>query len=204
MTKGEWLDLLWDPAGKIAQNCNCTKGSIGWACSQGAGESKGWKIVTSSTRSKTPAPPTELHLQNRVSALVTDKRLEVVFDEASETAEPELLRSTTKKLWVIALGDSPLRGREVLACQSDPSSREVCCLLGPWIQDIVETLSRLFTCCTGPYRGFRKTRPGQQGAVSALYVRLRCECIVWSNGNVEKQPHAPVQAGGWLAESSFD
>lgn len=54
--------------------------------------------MTCITKRKTPAPPTDLHLQNRVSALIENERLEVVSNEASGLAEPNLPRSTRKKL----------------------------------------------------------------------------------------------------------
>lgn len=38
-----------------------------------------------------------------------------------------------KERRVIVAGDSLLRETEHPVCQSDPSHKEVCCLLGPWV-----------------------------------------------------------------------
>lgn len=38
--KGEWMDLLWDPADKIAQTCNFTKRGTGWVLLRGLGNKR--------------------------------------------------------------------------------------------------------------------------------------------------------------------
>lgn len=49
----------------------------------------------------------------------------------------------TPKLKVIVMGDSLLQGTEAPVCLPDQSPREVCCLLGTRVQEIVEGLWKL-------------------------------------------------------------
>lgn len=58
---------------------------------------KGWKLVTSHTRGKAPAPPHDLQLQNRFAALIADEELEAPSNGASPVADPEPLRTTRRK-----------------------------------------------------------------------------------------------------------
>lgn len=85
-------------------------------------------------------------LYNRNEAL--DVEGHSVDDVDDGTATPEVLwrpersvlcikiTSTRKKRWVIAGGDSLLRGAEGPACQTDTPGRELCCLPGVWFKDI--------------------------------------------------------------------
>jgi len=51
--------------------------------------------------------------------------------------------STTKKRQVIVVGHSLLRGTEGPICRADPPHREVCCLQGAQVRDIIGKLPSL-------------------------------------------------------------
>jgi len=51
--------------------------------------------------------------------------------------------SAKKKRRVIVIGDSLLRGTEGLICQPDSSHKEVCCLPGAWVREVVKKLPGL-------------------------------------------------------------
>lgn len=66
-------------------------------------EGKGWKLVTSGTRRKAPAPPEGLQPQDRFTALkAEEEELEVLSSVPSELIYREPCRSTRKKWRVIA------------------------------------------------------------------------------------------------------
>lgn len=57
-------------------------------------------------------------------------------------AKPEPLRPITIKQQVIVVADSLPQATEAPTCQSNLSSREVCCLLVAHTQDVVKRLQR--------------------------------------------------------------
>lgn len=79
---------------------------------------KSWKLMTSHTRRKAPAPPHDLKLQNGVVALTADEELGVPSNGASPVADPEPLGTTSdESAW---LETSYCRG------QGFPSADLVC------------------------------------------------------------------------------
>jgi len=75
---------------------------------------------------------------------VTDEEVEVLSNGASPVVEPELLKSTKRKLQVTSPGDILLQGTEVPIRQPDLSSREICCFLGACFWDIVKKIQGTF------------------------------------------------------------
>jgi len=51
--------------------------------------------------------------------------------------------SAKKKIRVIVIGNSLLKGTEGPICQQDPSHREVCCPPGAWVRDVATKLPGL-------------------------------------------------------------
>ena len=51
--------------------------------------------------------------------------------------------ASVRKKRAVIIGDSLLRGTEGPICCSDPSHREVCCLPGAWVRDVVRNITRL-------------------------------------------------------------
>ncbi|XP_068809548.1 uncharacterized protein [Struthio camelus] len=63
--------------------------------------------------------------------------------EATGLADPVPCRNSWKKRQVIVVGDCMLQGTEAPICRTDLLSREVCCLPGARIRDVMERLPRL-------------------------------------------------------------
>ncbi|XP_068782230.1 uncharacterized protein [Struthio camelus] len=104
---------------------------------------EGWKLVTSRRRRKALAPPQDLPLKNKFSALQAEEELGMAPREATGLADPVPCRNPRKKRRVIVVGDSLLQGTEAPICRPDLLSREVCCLPGARIRDVMERLPRL-------------------------------------------------------------
>ena len=107
-----------------------------------------WQITTRKThKRKKPAPKPEVHVQNCFMVLHIEKEKETITGKSSKLSKaarppPQCITTTAtkKKWWVIVVGDSLLRGTEVSICCLDPLSREVCCLTGACIRDVMERL----------------------------------------------------------------
>ena len=93
-------------------------------------DGEGWKLVTFGTRRKVPAPPQNLQLQNRFSALIANKSLGPLLKKAPKPAKLEPCRSTRRKQQVIVMGDSLLSETKAPICQPHPPSRKVYADLG--------------------------------------------------------------------------
>lgn len=84
----------------------------------------------------------DLQLQNRFIGLAGEKELGGPWNGASLVAKPEPLRPITIKQQVTVVADSLLQATEAPTCQSNLSSREVCCLLVAHTRDVVKRLQR--------------------------------------------------------------
>ena len=95
-----------------------------------------------------------LQLWDRFAALKAEEETGVLSSEATRMTNSEPRRITWRKWQVIAVGSSLLQGIEALTCQPDLLSKEFCCFLGAWIQDVVERLLKLvppsITPCSSP------------------------------------------------------
>ena len=103
--------------------------SIWVSATSGAG--KGWNLMTAGTKSKAPAPPNSLQLQNRFTILEVEEESHVPPSKGSVPSDTNPCKTIRKKQWAIIMGNSLLQGTEALICWPDLSTREFCCLLGP-------------------------------------------------------------------------
>ena len=90
-------------------------------------------------------------MQNRYGVL----QEELAVGEEDDTPRPEMSErpschgpsittvSKKKSRWVIVVGDSLLRGAEGPICPPDPLHREVCCLPGARVRDVLDKLPDL-------------------------------------------------------------
>ncbi|XP_068784552.1 uncharacterized protein [Struthio camelus] len=104
---------------------------------------EGWKLATSRRRRKALAPPQDLPLKNKFSTLQAEEELGMASREATGLTDPVLCGNTWKKRRVIVVGDSLLQRTEAPIYRPDLLSREVCCLPGARIRDVMERLPRL-------------------------------------------------------------
>ncbi|XP_065436072.1 uncharacterized protein LOC135979801 [Chrysemys picta bellii] len=121
-----------------------------------------WQHVTSRRRKRSVhAPAMEIQVSNRFHVLSTGANAESGLDGPSEGREqketppigrqkmhcPRDAGSTTttpkRRRRVVVVGDSLLRGTESSICRPDRENREVCCLPGARIHDVMERLPRL-------------------------------------------------------------
>ncbi|KFW72624.1 hypothetical protein AS28_04863, partial [Pygoscelis adeliae] len=113
-----------------------------------------WKKVPARGARRTPArppSPSRLPLQNRYGALELEGQANEDVDEGPSGRLPRVRQSAPrimtasakKKRRVIVVGDSLLRGTEGPICRPDPSHREVCCLPGARVRDIIRKLPDL-------------------------------------------------------------
>lgn len=98
--------------------------------SDNSGKGEGWKLVTSGTKRKVPAPPNCLQLQNRVTMHKAEEKPGMPTSKEPDPPNVKLCKSTRKKRQVIRVGDSLLLQMEAPMCQPNQSSAEVCCLPG--------------------------------------------------------------------------
>ncbi|CAM5095768.1 unnamed protein product [Natator depressus] len=121
-----------------------------------------WHHVTSRRRKgSVHIPATQIQVSNHFHVLSTGTNAESRLDDTSEGREqketPPIGRhemhclrvggSTTtapkRRRRVVVVGDSLLRGTESSICHPDQENREVCCLPGARIHDVMERLPRL-------------------------------------------------------------
>ncbi|XP_073193149.1 uncharacterized protein [Lepidochelys kempii] len=93
---------------------------------------------------------------------------------------PEIGGSTTttpkKRRWVVVVGDALLRGTESSICRPDRENREVCCLPGAKIRNVMERLPRLKPSDRYPFLllhvGTNDTAKNDLEQITADYVAL--------------------------------
>jgi len=110
-----------------------------------------WKWVSARGGKRVPSQPpspAQLSLSNRYGALECEGPANEDAGEGPSRGLPKTswsashitTASAKKKRRIIVTGDSPLRGTEGPICQPDPSHREVCCLPGARVRDVVKKL----------------------------------------------------------------
>ncbi|XP_059569259.1 uncharacterized protein LOC109285671 [Alligator mississippiensis] len=110
-----------------------------------------WQTVTARTgaarRESVPASP--VRLENRYEALAILQEMEgeeetLGQEETPHSSHFKLIkrskRTQRRRRRVLVIGDSILRGMEGPICRQDPSAREVCCLPGAKIWDVMEVI----------------------------------------------------------------
>lgn len=147
--------------------------------SRNSEEGKGWKLVTSGTTKKVPAPPEGLQLRNRFIALKVEEELSVLSSKASGLTDPEHHRSTRRKWQVIAVVTPCCRGlrpptidliyhlKKFAACWAPTSG-----MLWEGCQSLSEPLLTLSLCCSSMWVPMRSSTTGNLKSIRSDYRAL--------------------------------
>lgn len=95
-----------------------------------------WTLVTCKSRTPPQSPPSSITTENNYEALTAvDTNKQGLEGETVPAACGEYHK---KKLRLLAVGDSLLKGTEAPVCSPDGVSQEVCCIPGAKIRDVAD------------------------------------------------------------------